>query len=148
MCCYKGAGDLQGGGCERPCADHDTMVCGCMDGACSGMMMMMIYDDSDDVCWKLWSVMIVVIIMIYDYDYGGSNDDDYYYIRDDELSFNLLVFNSNLSSFTLPQDQHQRVKNIIVVGPCMSYWEDRQYKYDCSFYDGSDDHNDDSYYRS
>lgn len=29
-------GQLQGGGCERPCADDDTKPCGCMDGACSG----------------------------------------------------------------------------------------------------------------
>eukprot|EP00428_Durinskia_dybowskii_P075153 CAMPEP_0170417528 /NCGR_PEP_ID=MMETSP0117_2-20130122/33761_1 /TAXON_ID=400756 /ORGANISM="Durinskia baltica, Strain CSIRO CS-38" /LENGTH=868 /DNA_ID=CAMNT_0010675713 /DNA_START=73 /DNA_END=2676 /DNA_ORIENTATION=+ len=29
-------GQLQGGGCERPCADDDTKPCGCIDGACSG----------------------------------------------------------------------------------------------------------------
>lgn len=29
-------GQLQGGGCERPCADADDKPCGCIDGACSG----------------------------------------------------------------------------------------------------------------
>ncbi len=29
-------GALQGGGCERPCADLEDKVCGCTDGACTG----------------------------------------------------------------------------------------------------------------
>lgn len=29
-------GQLQGGGCERPCADVDNKVCGCIDSACTG----------------------------------------------------------------------------------------------------------------
>lgn len=29
-------GVMQGGGCERPCADLDTKACGCMDAACTG----------------------------------------------------------------------------------------------------------------
>eukprot|EP01038_Epipyxis_sp_PR26KG_P014595 gene14595-19601_t len=29
-------GTMQGGGCERPCLDLETKVCGCMDGACTG----------------------------------------------------------------------------------------------------------------
>lgn len=29
-------GQLQGGGCERPCADSDDKPCGCSDAACTG----------------------------------------------------------------------------------------------------------------
>lgn len=29
-------GALQGGGCERPCADLENKVCGCTDAACTG----------------------------------------------------------------------------------------------------------------
>ena len=29
-------GTLQGGGCERPCADLEDKVCGCTDMACTG----------------------------------------------------------------------------------------------------------------
>ena len=29
-------GQMQGGGCERPCADLETKACGCMDSACTG----------------------------------------------------------------------------------------------------------------
>jgi len=29
-------GNMQGGGCERPCADVETKACGCMDNACTG----------------------------------------------------------------------------------------------------------------
>lgn len=29
-------GTLNTGGCERPCLDFESKVCGCMDGACTG----------------------------------------------------------------------------------------------------------------
>ncbi len=29
-------GFISGGGCERPCADLEDKVCGCMDDGCSG----------------------------------------------------------------------------------------------------------------
>ncbi|KAJ1423009.1 hypothetical protein B484DRAFT_313502, partial [Ochromonadaceae sp. CCMP2298] len=32
----SGKGQMQGGGCERPCEDNDAKVCGCMDTACTG----------------------------------------------------------------------------------------------------------------
>lgn len=32
----RSKGTISGGGCERPCVDVETKVCGCMDGACNG----------------------------------------------------------------------------------------------------------------
>jgi dolichyl-diphosphooligosaccharide--protein glycosyltransferase len=29
-------GQLQGGGCDRPCEDNDDKACGCIDAACTG----------------------------------------------------------------------------------------------------------------
>ncbi|CAM9223027.1 unnamed protein product [Laminaria digitata] len=32
----KSGGDMKGEGCERPCSDIESKVCGCTDQACTG----------------------------------------------------------------------------------------------------------------
>ena len=36
LCTLCFLGNMQGGGCDRPCMDVDTKVCGCMDDLCTG----------------------------------------------------------------------------------------------------------------
>lgn len=47
-------GMVQGGGCERPCADLDTKVCGCMDGACTGPIL---YGEEHNRRWAVYEVV-------------------------------------------------------------------------------------------
>ena len=47
-------GQLQGGGCDRPCADLDNKVCGCTDGACTGPI---IRGEEHNRRWAVYEVL-------------------------------------------------------------------------------------------
>lgn len=47
-------GTLQGGGCERPCADTEDKVCGCIDAACSGPI---IRGEEHNRRWAVYQVL-------------------------------------------------------------------------------------------
>jgi dolichyl-diphosphooligosaccharide--protein glycosyltransferase len=47
-------GQLQGGGCERPCADQDDKPCGCIDSACSGPI---IKGEEHNRRWAVYEVL-------------------------------------------------------------------------------------------